>query len=121
MRPVYVVLVLIAASCGWTPANAEDWVIGAGGASCGEWLKVRADAASDPDEPLVEGSYVSWVQGFLVGISFGEKEHHSIDPASLRAWLDNHCRAHPLDDLLRSAMDLDLDLLRHARGLPEKG
>ena len=100
---------------------AGAWNIGVGATSCGEWLEAR----SDPD-PIVrsrEHFYVSWVQGYLVGLNFANPKEYPDPPdgSAIAPWLDNHCRNHPLDELIQAANDLSLDLLRRSRGLPERG
>jgi hypothetical protein len=80
------------------------------------------DNASDH---WTEMAMVGWVQGFLSGLSMREVElGFDIDPIdyhSIVAWLDNHCRAHPLDNLWVSSLRLDEDLQRKSVGLATKG
>lgn len=104
----------------------EPMILGWGNVSCGDWLETRAGAAQpftleNASIHWTEAGYVSWVQGFLSGLSTEGPPREPPGLASIEAWLDNHCRAHPLDDLWRSTLDLDFDLLRRHRGLPEKG
>ena len=114
-------MALVLANAGAANA-ASDWNVGIGATSCGEWLTARA---SPPDDPgyFLATAYLGWVQGYLVGANFANSKDFPAPPngAAIAPWLDNHCRAHPLDDLFQSANGLALDLVRRARGLPEKG
>jgi hypothetical protein len=62
---------------------------------------------------------VSWVQGYLTGISFMARwpghEHgwtvRAIDVPALKAWLGLYCSQHPLTQLSQAAMQLTTELL----------
>lgn len=103
-------------------AEANAWHIGMGGVSCGEYITASVAPVGDP-EHLQVYVYASWVQGFLIGANLADSKSYPNPPDgdAISLWLDNHCRAHPLDELVQAALALSLDLYRRARGVPEKG
>jgi len=64
-----------------------------------------------------ESSFIAWSQGFLSGVNFlqqsgGNKVPFLPDPATLRAYLDKHCRDNPLDSILEANVQLLTDLMK---------
>jgi hypothetical protein len=95
-----------------TPAQAYDY-FGAGTLSCGQWLGDRQSAS--PQHVLNE----SWVLGFVSGVNSGaggfglsrlSNAGEDTDAAGMFAWLDNYCRAHPLEKLVGATEQLWLAL-----------
>jgi hypothetical protein len=75
-------------------------VVGAGVAtSCGTW------SANRRSNSQIWYSQVQWVLGFLSGVGFqginngGYNPLHGLDGGAVAGWLDNYCRAHPLEQL----------------------
>jgi hypothetical protein len=60
--------------------------------SCGTWIALRrqSEATADPES--------QWLLGFLAGASFAGQSY-TLDGPAVMAWLDNYCRAYPLDSL----------------------
>ena len=80
-----------------------------GAISCGVWLRDRlGDDARIADE--------AWVSGFITGMNAGIgaalgsdkllQVGRGTDAAGMFSWIDNYCRAHPLDHLARAAETL---------------
>jgi hypothetical protein len=100
-------LLLTVLSVSLVTGFAEDagafQVIGAGAASCGTWTKYR----SDPQAHFVASVEVNWVLGFLSGIGYaraGADPLRGMDPAGVSGWIDNYCRAHPIDPIHLAAV-----------------
>jgi hypothetical protein len=77
-------------------------MIGAGASSCGRWVADRSgqnlyDKVSDEQ----------WVVGFLSGVGYEssgpDNPLNDIDADGVLAWIDNYCRAHPLDRISKAA------------------
>jgi hypothetical protein len=92
-------------------------MIGAGVGSCGRWT----DDKSPGNETLryMDGS---WVKGFLAGVGYESgfdllKGH---DSEALNARMDNHCSAHPLDEIADGAEALAKELARRAPKSPRR-
>jgi hypothetical protein len=74
--------------------------------SCGEWLEERA--ASHGNQ-----AYEGWILGFLTGTNaFSDEDFlEQTDSRSVWAWVDNYCRAQPLDSLATAALKLRYELI----------
>ena len=80
-------------------------LLGTGTVSCGSWTAWRQhDERGVRVEALLAEQ---WVLGFLSGIGYarafyGENPLNGLDADAVWTWMDNHCRANPLDDLAAS-------------------
>jgi hypothetical protein len=84
------------------PAAATDvTVFGAGTQSCGKFL---ASAEHSADRV----GYWGWAAGFLTATNDIKNQQVSIDMDGAMAWVENYCRAHPLDPYF-----VALDALSH--------
>jgi hypothetical protein len=81
--------------------------IGAGAETCGFWTEVRRYPGNPND-----GSIKQWVLGFISGTAlggFGLDPKWGFDPLegvdayAVWAWVDNYCRAHPLEIIANAA------------------
>jgi hypothetical protein len=78
-------------------------MLGAGTASCGTWTSWRAQQANHPDHYVFE----QWALGFISGTAY--EGAASLDPLSgldaeaVWAWIDNYCRANPLEEVFDAA------------------
>ena len=74
--------------------------------SCGMWAASRTANNSLPNE--------LWLVAFLSGIAFNsEKDFLSgTDTFSITAWMDNYCKANPLDYVMKGASTLSKELIR---------
>ena len=101
--------------------------LGVGGASCGEFASAKEynDRLRLPNDP--PGSYrdsvyialLSWVEGFVTGVNYvGPADRLTGSKADGPAriyWLENYCRAHPLDVMLNAALALRSALLAEGK------
>jgi hypothetical protein len=83
------------------PAEAQGFTYsGQGTLSCGTWMVDRREGmASGPQQ---------WVSGFLSGVGFAlaSKNYdplHGVDADGVWAWIDNYCRANPIDIVINAA------------------
>ena len=55
---------------------------------------------------------VAWLSGILTGLAIGMNVDILAEPDgdSIALWMDNYCRAHPLDKLSAGAVALALEL-----------
>lgn len=102
MRTALVTLILIQVL---TLPLAQAQVNIRGVVSCGTWLKERA-RGSDSYETI-------WIIGHLSGLAVGLNRNfwgrvgvNSLDNESVFFWMDNYCRANPLQNLAVGALDL---------------
>jgi hypothetical protein len=108
-------LALALATIASSPALAQSpmMVMGSGNISCGTWVDHRRHSAvlSLADE--------AWVQGFITAynayVAPDGGVHASIDAGGVSGWVDNHCRAYPLDTLAMAAQYLVEELKRRPR------
>jgi hypothetical protein len=84
--------------------------------SCGAWTEERGHATAYWRywKPIMEG----WVLGFVSGANIYVDEHpeilEGVDARAINAWIDNYCRAHPLEPLRDAALELVKELNRRA-------
>ena len=100
-RWLSVLMIAFAALCVHS-ANATTVM---GVRSCGQWI---ARKSTDVDKAATE----AWLLGYLSGLATGSRVDilHDTDYASLMAWMDNYCNAHPLERVSSGAAQLYLDL-----------
>jgi hypothetical protein len=85
--------------------------------SCGVWIDERSHG--DSKSALDSSVSQTWLMGFLSGIAVGLGEDFlkdAPDGASLYLWMDNYCRAHPLNSIGDGGMDLALELVAKKKG-----
>ncbi len=89
-------LVLIAA-----PAHAKEQ-IGDGGDSCGTWTT----------KPT--GAQKAWVYGYLSRATFNYAGEilGPVDAGAIIGWIDNYCKAHPLERIASAAGALEIELAK---------
>ena len=94
-------------------ADAEPYTAyGPGTYSCGQWLSTRSD------EQL---RYIDlfWVLGFVSAAGFynSHGDLETTDKDAIMSWLDNYCRANPLEKLFVASNALVVELAqRHKQG-----
>lgn len=103
MRIVLVGVLLIsgAAAAHARGSNGKYWTIGPGNESCGTWT-------TDHLLPNSVSTYMadSWVTGFLSGIGSavaGADPLRGTDSNGVVGWIDNYCRAHPVETVAGAA------------------
>ena len=85
--------------------------IGSGTDACGSWTANAREYV--PGHPVTHGSiahkeHAQWVVGFLSGVGYtgGDKDLdplNNVDAAGVWAWVDDYCRAHPIQTLITAA------------------
>ena len=78
--------------------------------SCGEWIKDRGSPS------VMTAAQLNWLGGYLTGVSEFTRTDiiNSVDKESLYLWVDNYCKAHPLEDTSSAAYNLTVELLQRA-------
>ena len=88
--------------------------------SCGSWVESRHSRSQWPG-----GVFLNWAFGYLQGFSegvnvFGQLQHPATmedllakaDVPAMKNWLDNYCKAHPLDSFSKAVNQLGVELLK---------
>lgn len=94
MRPVAVAVLSLLIIGG--PAHAQGrMVLGNGISSCGTWTKERQTDAVN------SALLTQWVAGFLSGMNVPNATDVLVDKDydGLMGWIDNYCRANPLNSV----------------------
>jgi hypothetical protein len=97
------ILILIFALQSAVASAVAVTIHGAGLYSCGEWTVAT---------PNNRGQFIPWLQGYLSGLSAALQRDvlQGTDRDAVVAWMDNYCRAHPLDKVADGAMRLFIEL-----------
>ena len=105
MKNALLIMALVSTSL--PSLSADDYVAERHGAtSCGKWIEARKNEDSDPMALLLS----VWVSGFVSGARSTGTELKYIDPSARVNWIDNYCKARPLDDVARAAEQLVIEL-----------
>jgi hypothetical protein len=92
--------------------------LGEGQASCGEFLDaVQAERkAREPRDPVESyrvaryGAYLNFADGFVSGANFGDPTYRTVgqntEHTGRMRWLENYCRANPLNGFLDAVVSL---------------
>lgn len=81
--------------------------------SCGDWVESRQSHPS-----TAELANKSWLMGYMTGMADGLPSEVApnllgeTDGDSLVVWMDNYCKAHPLENVLLGGQELTTELLR---------
>jgi hypothetical protein len=79
-------------------------LMGAGLAPCGKWTEERRHSPAH--------EYINWIFGFLSGVGYAGPSEvdplRGVDSPGLKAWVDNYCRAHPLERIVDAAKTFTL-------------
>lgn len=81
-----------------------------GGESCGSWTAAAERGLSYPKRTIFKG----WLTGYVTAmnlwrVSQGHPDFET-DAEGMVAWVDNYCKAHPLDLVADAAMYLSFEL-----------
>ena len=99
MKALLAAMLLLLAPAGAQSGSFQP--MGASGISCGTWIAARRDGKA------LTWTAEQWVLGFLSGIGFvglnGADPLQGMDSEGVWAWIDNYCRAHPIDEVLWAA------------------
>ena len=101
MRIALACLVVAIGLLGQPRHTSGFMVIGSGVRSCGAWTADRR--YPDSIAALMDEQ---WILGFLTGsgdATPGDADPlHGVDAEAVWAWVDNYCRANPLDKIIRA-------------------
>ena len=98
--------------------GAETYVGGAGASVCGTWSEARRGPMTS-QTVIQEQMMVSWVMGFVSAMNneYAEQfpnftqKFKRIGPDGITGWMDNYCRANPINSVNDAAMSLVLELI----------
>jgi hypothetical protein len=81
-----------------------------GARSCGQWVEARTTCQNVSAE--------AWLVGFLSGLADGMNKNFLVDADadSLFLWVDNYCKANPLDYTTTAGQKLAVTLMKR-RGI----
>lgn len=104
--------ILMASTILFMSTNAlAGQIQGAGGVTCGAWLQTRQSNQHYGELHWVQGFISSYNQYVYTGRNpngiFGSVDHDSI-----AAWMDNYCRANPLETVYKGTLHL-VEELKH--------
>jgi hypothetical protein len=110
------VLSVVASSAVWAaPGDMSYPILGVGTSSCGVWTRARAGTDFDLDKAAIS----SWLLGYVTAVNFwttassrksgGVSEGY--DNEALLAWVDNYCKANPLQTIEKASGNLLRELL----------
>jgi len=88
-------------------ARADFMTMGSGTGSCGSWTADRQPSGSGTAGGAGTFLKEQWVLGFLSGVGFvherGDDPLRGMDVQGVLAWIDNYCRAHPIEPISTAA------------------
>jgi hypothetical protein len=109
-------------------APAPDyWTYGSGTDSCGQWVQNKRVYESRPitetslQSAIAYKAEVEWVNGYVsaVGVTMAALPQPvglaETDGAAIKAWMDNYCADHPLDEVSYGAAQLVAELWKRKR------
>lgn len=105
MKKINAVLLLV----GLLVSTGATAVSTMGNTSCGRWVKDRS-ASSLRDQLAGD----SWLIGYLNGVAAWSDVDilNQVDGESLMLWMDNYCKANPLESVAHGGMVLGVELMK---------
>lgn len=90
--------------------NAQPMAYGVGTQGCGKYVAATDQAKRGDSQAVYQ--YLAWMAGFVSHASLldGVEYFEGSDTDSVQLWLENYCRAHPLEPFSTSVMHLMLEL-----------
>ena len=91
-------------------------VYGVGQTSCGRFIAAR----EEKDETAL-AVFTAWMEGFMTALTLFDERRHPGDFAggkdelSLLLWLENYCRANPLNDYFQAVTSLTNELIQSTK------
>jgi hypothetical protein len=96
------IILTLSSSVSW---SRDPSILGSGYRSCGNWTSER--------EGKTERSYefAQWILGYITAVNiyvlqYDDDVTKGADNAELLVWIDDYCRAHPLDRIEDAAEEL---------------
>ena len=84
--------------------------------SCGKYIQLQQNVQNKKasvDELIQNEQFMIWVDGFTSGINMTKRGKDNLfdrDKASIRLYIENYCRANPLNNTVQALMKLFKDL-----------
>jgi hypothetical protein len=108
MRPIGVFVVVVSVLCPTLTLSQSYVIFGEGTESCGEFLQAAEDERKERQPTALPalwnrryGAFVAFANGFLTGANVWDTTHSELgkgtDVQGRMAWIENYCRAKPLD------------------------
>ena len=74
---------------------------------CGKWI-------SEDDDNASHFAYEAWLFGYLSGVAYAVNKDilKDTDRPSIELWMDNYCKANPLNKVYQGANDLYFELVK---------
>jgi len=113
-----VIALLFSAGSAWKAEAGEYKVLGPGAQSCGTWTK------KSNEDSWLHVQQTAWVLGYITafntwgpfGVNSGTQVvsdvSKGVDVDGILAWIDNWCRANPLDTVSWAAGQLMVELIK---------
>jgi hypothetical protein len=83
---------------------------GWGSESCGSWSAAAQRGTSDPKRV----AYKAWLTGYVTAANLNrvlaDRPDFTPDGEGMVGWVDNYCRAHPLETIADASVQLTLEL-----------
>ncbi len=88
-----------------TTASAVP-VLTVNGGSCGAWVKTRTNNSTV--------QFMGWLEGYMSGLAVGYEKNilQGTDSESIFLWMDNYCKANPLNGVADGGLDLFFELVK---------
>ena len=104
---LFLYIFLLSASVSHAQAPGE--VLVKGSASCGSWVNEKS--------VTVNAAYQLWLMGYLSGFAIGTGKDilKGTDSQSIALWVNNFCKANPLQDMSDAAFQLANELIKLKR------
>jgi hypothetical protein len=95
-----------------TGAIAQPMVYGVGTQGCGKYVAATEQFRRGDSQAIYQ--YITWTSGFVSHASAvdGTEYFKNSDTDSIALWLENYCRAHPLEPFSTAVMELMLELIK---------
>lgn len=96
-------LVILIALTVSTPIYAGSrWI---GSPDCGEWVA--------QSKTTLGSVHRAWLLGYLSGLNLGFRHKEilgNVSAPQIYLWMDNYCKAHPLNKVIDGGLDLSVEL-----------
>jgi hypothetical protein len=115
-RFVVVALACIGLTCATSVTLAQHAILAPPNNSCGTWTNLRKLHAAAPYEWWVVGFLSGLSVGFLTGVNADDDVGFlsGQDADGIYAWIDNYCKANPLEKLPKIMDTLATELIKRA-------
>jgi len=93
-----------------TEVYAQTMTYGQGKSSCGEYVAASETSRMGKQQRI--SPYIDWIAGYatLASIQNGIDYFKGTDAKSIQLWLENYCRANPLENFTDAAVQMMKEL-----------